>query len=866
MERLLEGYALEDLGTSSSPVVEEQDQQFEEERKAPQSSHEAEPPQAEASSPEGAGRTAETSSSNLLAEVPTQSAIDLAAASATDSEPDPAVQGDEAALEIKAGGSGDAGKSVKLSLRTYDAIGEAVAPTTATPQGKMNIAATERIHNSYALELLSDMPPPSILPRQLRTKRSIGVLKRATSCRPPRDQSPPEGSHAADAANNPSDGEPQAGGEGGKAEGDASSTASSSTNPRASATSDHEFLLFMKEIEELDSKREVESASSQSAETAVTPQQPQPQGEQSFSSCESQPVHSRPSEASQPPVQQSLSSRESQPVHHGSSEAAQPQQSFWQAVVDSASHRTYYWNVATDEVTWDLPREFTAIKSLNNWSSGVEQNDSNKWAASTFRLTQELPTCAEKIQQLILQLDFMEDELDAMYENPASAEAAPSAEEANISARLQRFRSLKKKREQQRQKQLQETKGACADDELLKELIDLQLQQDQQYAPWQCPRCKRCNAEPRTHPQHTEIRSLASSLARRLGSVEKEWAAAMLAALKARLEDWIDGGLNSSFFLERLQKMQQEFQKHLSQEAEADDRQQELASVFPYSAAAASASVAVKTPRNCLASAVATAPPAKAGGARLPAGSKSVAAMPKGSSTHGGEQLTAVCSPPTPSGPPPTPPDEAPPAAPPGAADAAQAEAATAAAGALPSPLEASSRQRRLAASAADEAVRFARPAEVLTKLAAHSYHCRSRRHVASRRRGATVPQALGVFRQVYDAVQNGDANVTTSREGAQASVSTSANAKRSMSSSGSIKVTSSNPLVRKRMQLVERWQKSRQMDEESEEEDYEQRKERQKQRKIDEWKEREMASRRGLNNANFIEVTADWRSLVEKK
>lgn len=43
--------------------------------------------------------------------------------------------------------------------------------------------------------------------------------------------------------------------------------------------------------------------------------------------------------------------------------------------------------------------------------------------------------------------------------------------------------------------------------------------------------------------------------------------------------------------------------------------------------------------------------------------------------------------------------------------------------------------------------------------------------------------------------------------------------AKRPLGNSGVKKISSSNPLVRKRMQLVEKWQKSREKDEESEEE-----------------------------------------------
>lgn len=56
------------------------------------------------------------------------------------------------------------------------------------------------------------------------------------------------------------------------------------------------------------------------------------------------------------------------------------------------------------------------------------------------------------------------------------------------------------------------------------------------------------------------------------------------------------------------------------------------------------------------------------------------------------------------------------------------------------------------------------------------------------------------------------------SRDGAQGSAVAAAPTKRPLGSSGVKKLSSSNPLVRRRMQLVEKWQKSREKDEESDE------------------------------------------------
>ncbi|KAL8272363.1 hypothetical protein Esti_003653 [Eimeria stiedai] len=768
-----------------------------------------------------------------------------------------AVQGPSAALRAECLEEDPPKDGEQVTKPTAELTCAAIDATTASSQKHKSVAAGQGDSIAPPADFLSDMPPPSLLPRQLRTKRA-GVTKGASS-RPPRVQAAATNSGADNAIETSSE---EAGGqcaehhaywERGKMEGDAASSAAASAVPGDTAKADEEFLLFMKEIEQLDSQRQVDHADSQSAESAMPQVQLSQELKQISPSLDCPPAVLGTPETAQP----QSAKKEAEQLD----EQREARRSDWQAVIDSATGKTYYWDVTTDQVTWEIPRELSGEKTVDEAPSECQPSDLQQWAAATFKLTQELPTSGEKVQQLIFQLDFIEDELDAMYGGLASAKPERAPEKLDISSRLQRFRGLKRQREPNRPKRSRETKAACSDDELLKELIDLQLQQDRPQAPWQCPRCKRCNAEPRTQPQQTEIRSMASSLARRLGSVEKEWAAAMLAALKARLEDWIDGGLNGSFFLQRLEKMQQELQKHLSQESEAEGRKQELASAFPYSASAASVSASgtsKTSPRNCLASAVAAASSERIGAARHQAGSKSAAAASKPP-----QRPTPCSAPPTPAGPPPTLPDDVPPAT----AEGTHTEEAT--------------------ASAVDEGIRLADLVEAGSWYSAQSGV-----------RAAAEGQFLGSLMSNIPLHQDGEITAATSRDGAQAPAAPVVTGKRSSGSIGSKKVTSSNPLVRKRMQLVERWQKSRQKDEESEEEDYEQRKERQKQRKIDEWKEREMArygleclhrdlahfqiqaglqgtpggnclcirSRRGMNNANFIEVTADWRSLVGKK
>ncbi|KAL8435559.1 hypothetical protein ACSSS7_002404 [Eimeria intestinalis] len=648
-----------------------------------------------------------------------------------------AVQGPRAALEAKSPEANLSKDGEQMTKPSAELTSADSAAATAPPHTHNSVAAGHGDRSATHANLLSNMPPPSLLPRQLRSKR--GGVAKVGSLRSSRVQAAPTSAVAENASASSSVGaggqcaEHQAYWERGKMEGDAASSAAASTGSGDTANTDDEFLLFMKEIEQLDSQRQVEHAGSQSAEGKVPRVPPSQKLERSSPSLEPPPASLGTPKT---PPQQAKNEPEQLDEQRA---APRPE---WQAVVDTATGKTYYWDVTTDQVTWEMPRELAGEEAVDEAPSDPHSSDLQHWAEATFKLTQDLPTSNEKVQQLIFQLDFMESELDAMYEGLASAKPKPAPEEVDISTRLQRFRSLKRQREPTRPRRSREAKAAGSDDELLKELIDLHLQQDRPQAPWQCPRCKRCNAEPRTQPQQAEIRSLASSLARRLGRVEKEWAAAMLAALKARLEDWIDGGLNGSFFLQRLEKMQQEFQKHLSHESEAEGRQQELASVFPYSASAAavaSSATSKTSPRNCLASAVAAASSEKVAAARHQAGSKIAATAPKR------EPLTPSSAPPTPAGPPPTLPDDVPSAT----AEGTQTEEA----------------------------------------------------------------------RAPSDIKRDGEIAAATSRDGAQAPAATVVTGKRNAGSIGSKKVTSSNPLVRRRMQLVEKWQKSRQMDEESEEE-----------------------------------------------
>lgn len=62
-------------------------------------------------------------------------------------------------------------------------------------------------------------------------------------------------------------------------------------------------------------------------------------------------------------------------------------------------------------------------------------------------------------------------------------------------------------------------------------------------------------------------------------------------------------------------------------------------------------------------------------------------------------------------------------------------------------------------------------------------------------------------------------ATSAASRDGPLALGATGGTGKRTSGSAGGKRLSSSNPLVRKRMQLVEKWQRSREKDEESEEE-----------------------------------------------
>ncbi|CDJ52731.1 hypothetical protein, conserved [Eimeria brunetti] len=670
-------------------------------------------------------------------------------------------------------------------------------------QSSRDTPAPQEAEPSMFTSLASDMPPPSFLPRQLRIKRHANRA---------RAQATPSTSVSTNptAAAHPSE-------EGGQKEAQApTDDVHAAAGDRSKV--DDEFVLFMKEIQQLDSQRETDEQNSSSDDKGgtCTVSVAEPLGDSQQPSTLSPTASESPQNA----TDQGISAP-------GNNEQQQPQENepVWQAVVDAISGKTYYWNVTTDEVAWQLPGSSAQPDAAQEYAQDQQQRqqqqqqDLVQWAAATFKLTQELSTCSEKVQQLMFQLDFMEEELDAEYENAMSAQAAVPGEKTDVSQRLQRFRSMRKQREPPRPKRPHEGRASGSDDEFLKELIDLQLQQERRTDPAQCAACRQRLAESRgTQPQQAKVRSLASSLARRLGNVEKEWASAMLAALKARLDDWIDGGLSSSFFLKRLEKMQQDFQKHLVYDVEAEGRHQELASVFPYSAAAAAVSAGGATkasPRNALAGVTGMSASDKGSTSRSTSGSRNAGAVPRGSSKSSEVPTAVRTAPPTPEGPPPTLPDEVPPAAS-GAAKAGAAPATGMSLGVI-------------------NTLQIAKD-----PLFTHGYNNRHQ---------DAGPKAPAV-----------------SREGAQGSGVTAAPVKRALGISGVKKISSANPLVRKRMQLVEKWQKSREKDEESEEEDYEKRKERLKQKKIEEWKEREMASRRGMQNANFIEVTADWRTLVQKK
>lgn len=111
-------------------------------------------------------------------------------------------------------------------------------------------------------------------------------------------------------------------------------------------------------------------------------------------------------------------------------------------------------------------------------------------------------------------------------------------------------------------------------------------------------------------------------------------------------------------------------QKHLSQDMKAEGHHHELASVFPYSAAAAAVSAtsaAKSSPRNCLAAATAASSSDKASGSKASSGRLIGAlriggAAPRGSSKHSDDSPAVSAAPPTPAGPPPTLPDGVPPA------------------------------------------------------------------------------------------------------------------------------------------------------------------------------------------------------------
>lgn len=341
-----------------------------------------------------------------------------------------------------------------------------------------------------------------------------------------------------------------------------------------------EFAIFMKEIQQLDSQKEAADSHKETEHQEASPRQ----GEASCTECAS-PVKQHDSQAVA--MTSSYASEKAQRTQECEASAeskggqGQQQQAVWQGVLDPASGETYYWNTNTDEVTWELPsvtvRSCASKKERNGQPQ--EERDLRQWAATTFKLTQELSTCSEKVQQLMLQLDFIEAELEAQREPANTGHSAVPSGNVDVSLRLQRFLSAKRQHEAERHKHSQEERGGSSDDELLKEVIDLQLQQGRQTDPSQCEACRQrllesrgtqsqqakvsnslgvqgicvlvSYLEGRTNSLHSllawikprkrlrlnvlQVRVLASSLARRLGNVEKEWASSLLAALKARL-------------------------------------------------------------------------------------------------------------------------------------------------------------------------------------------------------------------------------------------------------------------------------------------------------------------------------------------
>nr|CAJ20706.1 hypothetical protein TgIb.2310 [Toxoplasma gondii RH] len=82
---------------------------------------------------------------------------------------------------------------------------------------------------------------------------------------------------------------------------------------------------------------------------------------------------------------------------------------------------------------------------------------------------------------------------------------------------------------------------------------------------------------------------------------------------------------------------------------------------------------------------------------------------------------------------------------------------------------------------------------------------------------------------------------------------------------------STTNPVLRKKMKLVDKWRRTREREDEEEErlererERRELEREQRERQKIEEWKERQIASGAATRNANLIEVTQDWRTMIDK-
>lgn len=280
-----------------------------------------------------------------------------------------------------------------------------------------------------------------------------------------------------------------------------------SATPVDRGSVEDEFAIFMKEIQQLDSQKEATDGQKEAEHQEASPRQ----GEASCTECAA-PVKQHDSQAMAVTSSQVSERSQRTPECEASAESkgdqGQQQQAVWQGVLDPASGETYYWNTNTDEVTWELPSATVRSAASKKERNGQpqEEHDLRQWAATTFKLTQELSTCSEKVQQLMLQLAFIESELEAQREPANTAHSAVPSGKVDVSLRLQRFLSAKRQHEAERHKHSQEERGGSSDDELLKEVIDLQLQQGRQTDTSQCETCRERLLESRgTQSQQAKV-------------------------------------------------------------------------------------------------------------------------------------------------------------------------------------------------------------------------------------------------------------------------------------------------------------------------------------------------------------------------